>query len=110
MTGFESVEDVQQKLESVDYIPSREIATVVYLAAATQKPILVEGPAGAGKTELARAIARCLNLKKIRLQCYEGLGVKFKDNMEWFAFFSIFEHYGKGHLNSQNRLSPHQHT
>ncbi len=82
MIGFESVEDVQQKLENVDYIPSREIATVVYLAAATQKPILVEGPAGAGKTELARAIARALDLKKIRLQCYEGLD-EAKALYEW---------------------------
>ncbi len=65
---FKSVEDVQQKFEDVDYIASREIATVVYLAAATQKPILVEGPAGSGKTELARAISRSLNLKKIRHQ------------------------------------------
>ena len=82
MTGFQSVEDVAQKLESVDYIPSREIATVVYLATATNKPILVEGPAGAGKTELARAIARSLNLRKIRLQCYEGLD-EAKALYEW---------------------------
>ncbi|RJP85206.1 MAG: MoxR family ATPase [Desulfobacteraceae bacterium] len=81
-TEFRSVEDVQKKLEGVDYIPSREIATVVYLAAATQKPILVEGPAGAGKTELARAIARSLNLRKIRLQCYEGLD-EAKSLYEW---------------------------
>jgi len=79
---FKSVEDVQQKLESVDYIPSREIATVVYLAVATQKPILVEGPAGAGKTELARALSRCLNRDKIRLQCYEGLD-EAKALYEW---------------------------
>ncbi len=82
MIWFESVEEVQQKLENVDYIASREIATVVYLAAATQKPILVEGPAGSGKTELARAISRCLNLKKIRLQCYEGLD-EAKALYEW---------------------------
>jgi len=82
MTGFQSVEDVAQKLESVDYIPSREIATVVYLATATNKPILVEGPAGSGKTELARAIARSLNLRKIRLQCYEGLD-EAKALYEW---------------------------
>ncbi len=79
---FESVEDVQQKLESVDYIPSREIATVVYLAVATRKPILVEGPAGAGKTELARALSRCLGRDKIRLQCYEGLD-EAKALYEW---------------------------
>jgi MoxR-like ATPase len=82
MKWFESVEDVAQKLENVDYIPSKEIATVVYLATATQKPILVEGPAGAGKTELARAIARSLNLRKIRLQCYEGLD-EAKALYEW---------------------------
>ena len=79
---FTSVEDVQQKLEAVDYIPSREIATVVYLAAAARKPILVEGPAGGGKTELARALARCLNRNKIRLQCYEGLD-EAKALYEW---------------------------
>ncbi len=82
MKWFDSVDEVVQKLEDVDYIPSREIATVVYLATATQKPILVEGPAGAGKTELARAIARSLNLRKIRLQCYEGLD-EAKALYEW---------------------------
>ena len=82
MKWFDSVDEVAQKLEDVDYIPSREIATVVYLATATQKPILVEGPAGAGKTELARAIARSLNLRKIRLQCYEGLD-EAKALYEW---------------------------
>lgn len=82
MKWFESVDAVAQKLEDVDYIPSREIATVVYLATATQKPVLVEGPAGAGKTELARAIARSLNLRKIRMQCYEGLD-EAKALYEW---------------------------
>ncbi len=79
---FQSVDDVRRRLESVNYIPSREIATVVFLAAATHKPILVEGPAGAGKTELARALARCMNRKKIRLQCYEGLD-EAKALYEW---------------------------
>ncbi|MBS3756135.1 MAG: MoxR family ATPase [Desulfobacterales bacterium] len=80
--SFDSIEDAAQKLENVGYIPSREIATVVFLAAAAQKPILVEGPAGAGKTELARAVARCLNREKIRLQCYEGLD-EAKALYEW---------------------------
>ncbi|MFW6080900.1 MAG: AAA family ATPase [Desulfosalsimonas sp.] len=79
---FTSIEDVIEKLENADYIPSREIATVVFLASATGKPILVEGPAGAGKTELARAIASSLNRQKIRLQCYEGLD-EAKALYEW---------------------------
>ena len=49
---FKSVNDVQERLEMAGYIPSKEISTVVFLAAATQKPVLVEGPAGVGKTEL----------------------------------------------------------
>lgn len=79
---FTSVADVQDKLEKADYITSREIATVVFLAAATNKPILVEGPAGVGKTELAKAVSRSLGLQLIRLQCYEGLD-EAKALYEW---------------------------
>ena len=79
---FDSVEDVKTKLEAAHYICSREIATVVYLAAATQKPILVEGPAGVGKTELAKAATAGLNRELIRLQCYEGLD-EAKALYEW---------------------------
>ena len=79
---FNSVEDVKTKLEAAKYICSREIATVVYLAAATRKPILVEGPAGVGKTELAKAAAAGLNRDLIRLQCYEGLD-EAKALYEW---------------------------
>jgi len=79
---FGSVEDVKTKLEKANYICSREIATVVYLAAATQKPVLVEGPAGVGKTELAKAVATSLNRELIRLQCYEGLD-EAKALYEW---------------------------
>ncbi len=79
---FTSVADVQDKLEKADYITSREIATVVFLAAATNKPILVEGPAGVGKTELAKAVSRALDLQLIRLQCYEGLD-EAKALYEW---------------------------
>jgi MoxR-like ATPase len=70
---FTSVDDVKTKLEKAHYISSKEIATVVFLADATNKPILVEGPAGVGKTELAKAIAQALDRDMIRLQCYEGL-------------------------------------
>jgi MoxR-like ATPase len=79
---FRNVEDVKLKLEKADYICSQAIATVVYLAQATQKPILVEGPAGVGKTELAKAVARSLNRELIRLQCYEGLD-ESKALYEW---------------------------
>jgi len=79
---FKSVNDVQERLEKAGYIPSKEISTVVFLAAATQKPVLVEGPAGVGKTELAKAIARGLDRELIRLQCYEGLD-EAKALYEW---------------------------
>jgi len=79
---FKSVNNVQERLEMVGYIPSKEISTVVFLAAATQKPVLVEGPAGVGKTELAKAIARSLDRELIRLQCYEGLD-EAKALYEW---------------------------
>lgn len=79
---FKSVLDVQERLEKVEYISSKEIATVVFLAQATKKPILVEGPAGVGKTELAKSIAKCLNREIIRMQCYEGLD-ESKALYEW---------------------------
>ncbi|MGH9390432.1 MAG: AAA family ATPase [Vicinamibacteria bacterium] len=65
-----------------NYICDRRIATVVYLASKMQKPILVEGPAGVGKTELAKVIARALGHALIRLQCYEGLDEQ-KALYEW---------------------------
>ncbi|MDM8517615.1 MoxR family ATPase [Desulfobacterales bacterium HSG16] len=79
---FNSVEDVLWQLEQSGYICSKEIATVVFLACATDKPVLVEGPAGVGKTELAKAVARNLDRKLIRLQCYEGLD-EAKALYEW---------------------------
>ncbi len=79
---FQSVEHVRTELEKADYICSKTIATVVFLAQATQKPVLVEGPAGVGKTELSKAVARSLERKLIRLQCYEGLD-ETKALYEW---------------------------
>ena len=70
---FSSIEEVIERFAEQKYIASRRIATVVYLAAALKKPILVEGPAGVGKTDLAKVLALALGHDLIRLQCYEGL-------------------------------------
>src|SRR5665213_2292051 len=80
--SIESIDAVDAGLASVGYIPSRQIATAVYLAHHLQKPILVEGPAGVGKTELAKSVATWLGLKLIRMQCYEGLD-ESKALYEW---------------------------
>ncbi|MEE4606615.1 MAG: MoxR family ATPase [Desulfobacteraceae bacterium] len=79
---FKSVEHVRTELKKAEYICSKTIATVVFLAQATQKPVLVEGPAGVGKTELSKAVARSLERELIRLQCYEGLD-ETKALYEW---------------------------
>jgi MoxR-like ATPase len=73
---------VQKKLQEQGYICGRNIATVVYLASKLQKPVLVEGPAGVGKTELAKVTSQALGLPLIRLQCYEGLD-ESKALYEW---------------------------
>jgi MoxR-like ATPase len=71
--GFASPEQVKERLGGVGYLADTEIATAVYLAERLGKPVLVEGPAGTGKTELAKSIALALDRRLIRLQCYEGL-------------------------------------
>src|SRR5262245_11406349 len=68
-----SVDDVRDGLRGAGYLPGDSTALVSYLAAKLGKPVLVEGPAGVGKTELAKALARYLDRELIRLQCYEGL-------------------------------------
>lgn len=70
---FENIPDVETRLGEAGYLASREIATTVFLAERLEKPVLVEGPAGVGKTELALAIARASGRPLVRLQCYEGL-------------------------------------
>lgn len=70
---FASPADVRERLAAVDYLADDAIATTVFLADALGKPLLVEGPAGVGKTELAKAVAKAANAELIRLQCYEGL-------------------------------------
>jgi MoxR-like ATPase len=70
---FASVEDVAQRLSAAGYLTDDAIATTVFLADRLGKPLLVEGPAGVGKTELAKAVASATGSELIRLQCYEGL-------------------------------------
>src|SRR6201747_2678002 len=77
-----SVEEVADGLRTAGYLPGESTALVAYLAARLGKPVLVEGPAGVGKTELAKAMAAYLNRELVRLQCYEGLD-EAKALYEW---------------------------
>jgi len=79
---FESTASVKAALSAQQYIASEEIATIVYLAQKLGKPLLTEGPAGVGKTELAKAVASATGRQLIRLQCYEGLD-ESKALYEW---------------------------
>ena len=79
---FESIEDVGTRLAAQGYVSDRKLATVVFLAARLDKPLLAEGPAGVGKTELAKALSGALDRELIRLQCYEGLD-EAKALYEW---------------------------
>ncbi|HAD09667.1 MAG TPA: ATPase, partial [Porticoccaceae bacterium] len=79
---FKSVEEIRSRFEAADYICSEQIATCVYIAHNLQKPVMVEGPAGVGKTELAKTTAQILDVPLVRLQCYEGLD-ESKALYEW---------------------------
>jgi MoxR-like ATPase len=79
---FESVAQVRTQLKDVNYLADDGIAGVVFLADRLQKPVLVEGPAGTGKTELAKSVAKMIGARLIRLQCYEGLD-ESKALYEW---------------------------
>ncbi|MFD8104199.1 AAA family ATPase [Nocardia fluminea] len=70
---FSSVGQVTERLTAAGYLPSLDIATAVFLADRLGKPLLIEGPAGVGKTELAKAVAAAVRAELIRLQCYEGV-------------------------------------
>jgi MoxR-like ATPase len=82
MKRFATPPEVVERLRESDYLCDESIATVVFLADRLGKPVLVEGPAGTGKTELAKSVARALDAKLIRLQCYEGVD-EAKALYEW---------------------------
>ena len=77
-----SIADVAEGLRAVGYLPGESTALVAFLAAKLGKPVLVEGPAGVGKTELAKSLALYLGRELVRLQCYEGLD-EAKALYEW---------------------------
>ncbi|HQR28266.1 MAG TPA: MoxR family ATPase [Nocardioides sp.] len=72
-TWFSSPREATSRLEAAGYLVDSATATTSYLAGALEKPLLIEGPAGVGKTELAKAVARAAGAELVRLQCYEGL-------------------------------------
>ena len=81
-TDFQSIEETRAGLEGAGYLAGESAALVSFLAARLGKPVLVEGPAGVGKTELAKALSRATGRKLVRLQCYEGLD-EAKALYEW---------------------------
>ena len=70
---MQSIDEVQEALAAQDYVCGRALATVVFLSLRLGRPLFLEGEAGTGKTEIAKAIAAALGRRLIRLQCYEGL-------------------------------------
>ena len=73
--SFRTIDELESALREADYLPDRGLATALFLGLALEKPVLLEGEAGVGKTEAAKALAAALDAELIRLQCYEGLDV-----------------------------------
>src|SRR5690348_5046347 len=77
-----SIEELEAALARAEYLPDRGLATALYLGLSLEKPLLLEGEAGVGKTEAAKAMAAALDAPLVRLQCYEGLDIAHAD-YEW---------------------------
>jgi len=75
----DEIRKIQQLMEAADYVTDAPVATSVHLATTLRKPLLIEGHAGVGKTEIAKVMARMLGTNLIRLQCYEGLHIKLHE-------------------------------
>ena len=75
MVSFRTIDELDGALRAADYLPDRGLSTALFLSLALEKPVLLEGEAGVGKTEAAKALATALHARLIRLQCYEGLDV-----------------------------------
>jgi MoxR-like ATPase len=73
--SFRTIDELEQALREADYLPDRGLSTALFLSLALEKPLLLEGEAGVGKTEAAKSLATALGARLIRLQCYEGLDV-----------------------------------
>jgi len=102
--SFESVEDVRLRLEAAGYLTDAAIATTVFLADRLGKPLLLEGPAGVGKTELAKAVATATGGELIRLQCYEGLD-EARALYEWDYKKQLLRIQASGHEESWEATS-----
>ncbi len=98
-----SVDDLIKLLSEHDYIIEREAAVAVFLALKLEKPLLIEGPPGCGKTELAKVIAKALNLQLVRLQCYEGLDYS-QAVYEWDYPRQLLEIKMLQQLNNENEI------
>ena len=75
MSAFRTIDELDEALRAVDYLPDRGLSTALFLALVLEKPLLLEGEAGVGKTEAAKSLATAMGARLIRLQCYEGLDV-----------------------------------
>lgn len=103
----QSVSELRARLEIQDYLADVSLATVLYLGLRLQKPVLLEGDAGVGKTEVAKALAKALDRRLIRLQCYEGLDIS-SAVYEWDFAKQMLEVRLTEHVRPEGEVGPPQ--